>query len=112
MTKSKGYRLPDPVTSQIVIDRMIRSGVLGERQAQVHRIVVLYPGYTAGEYSEVMVQEYPQLPLPVAVETPHKRLKELESKGFVRRGEIRTCRVRKTSQLTWFPTDLGKKAIK
>jgi len=109
MSKSSGFRITDPVTSRIAMQRMIDSGRLGERQGQVHRLVNLYgnEGITAGELSRAMHAEYPTMAISVAVESPHKRLKELETKGFVRRGEIRTCKDSGNQRIAWYPTEHG-----
>ena len=105
------YRKSDPSTSRVAMEKMIREGKLGERLAQVHRVVALNPGKTSGELSRLMHMLYPSLAISVAVESPHKRLPELERQGLVRRGEMRECQDTGNTRLTWYPTDLGYRAI-
>ena len=110
MRKSnKGYRPLDPLTSKIAYERMVESGALGERMAQVLYLVSQNDGATHGELARDMYSEYGRvLPISACVESPHKRLPELERKGFVRRGEHRMCKDSKNTKQTWWITDLGR----
>lgn len=83
-------RRSDPATSHAAARRHIDTN-LSERRQQVLGLVTRFPGCTSGEYARHMFAVYPELPLRVIAETPHKRLPELEALGLVRRGEQRLC---------------------
>ena len=65
---------------------------VSERRGQVLWIVQENPGLTSGEMARSFHQAFPTLSIRVAVETPHKRLPELEKMGMVVRGAQRICR--------------------
>ena len=85
-------------------------GILGkraERQRQVLQLIVDSPGATTGELARYMHSKFPDLPIAVAVESPHKRVSDLEDKGLVRRGPERRCRDSGYDRLTWWATPIG-----
>lgn len=99
-------RNTDPATSHQAADRYNRSK-RGERQRQVLLIVDKYPELTNGEYARRMLEHYPQLPVKIAVETPHKRLSDLQSKGWVVVTGERKCSDSGYNCQTWKITALG-----
>lgn len=84
-------RRADPATSHAAARQHVATN-LSKRREQVLGLVTRFPGCTSGEYARHMHAAYPELPIRVSVETPHKRLPELEEMGFIRRGENRPCK--------------------
>lgn len=78
------------------------------RQAQTLKLVGKYPGRTSGEYSRLMLAEYPELPVRCAVETPHKRLSDLEQKGLVKKFGQRICEDSGYQCLCYIVTPTGR----
>ena len=95
-------RNTDPQTSHKAAERHTL-GKRAIRQQQVFDLVSSYPGKTSGELSRLMVQSYPELPIRSAVESPHKRLSDLEEKGLVVRGRERKCSDSGFQAITWWP---------
>ena len=84
-------RRSDPETSHLAeIQHTLTKRA--ERQRQVLNMVEKYPHNTSGEYSRIMLKLYPDLPVRTAVESPHKRLRDLETKGLVTKSGRRMCR--------------------
>ena len=93
-------RKTDPETShQAAHDHLPK---LSERRQQVYDLVCKYRGYTSGELSRRFFTEY-QSSMSVAAATPHKRLPELETLGYVQKGPTRTCRDSGYKAHTWWP---------
>ncbi len=93
-------RRTDPVTSHLAaaihtIDK------LSERRQQVYYLVLANPRSTSGELSRLMHKQYPDLSIRTAVETPHKRLPELEKLGLIERSETRKCKDSNYQAITW-----------
>lgn len=82
------------------------------RQRQVLSMVNRYPDCTSGEYSRAMIKLYPELPIRTAVESPHKRLADLETKGLVVKSGKRMCRDSRYECHTYACTQLGKDALR
>lgn len=97
----KGYRNTDPAESRDAYIQLRDSGILAERQMQVYYCVTQKEGLTSAELSHVMHGAFPNLPIRTAVESPHKRLKELEEAGYVKRGDVRLCRDTNNKAVTW-----------
>ena len=96
------YRNTDPITSLRAAHELVESGKLGERQAQVYTLVSKYPGLTHGELASLMYSFYPGLGILCCAETPHKRLPELENKGYVFSSDIRRCEETGKEARTWY----------
>jgi hypothetical protein len=94
-------RNTDPVSSHLAAEKYAPK--LSERRQQVLTLVKMSPGLTCDEYSRLMVIQYPELPLRIAISTPQKRLSELESLGLVRKGLLRECKDSGNLVLTWYP---------
>jgi len=86
----QGYRNNEP-TSKAAWEDYVESGTLGKRQAQTYFLVVKYPNHSSAEYSRLMVKEFPELGIRCAVDTPHKRLPELKTKGLVDQTTLKIC---------------------
>lgn len=95
-----GYR-PNEPTSRAAFEKMTEDGRLSERRKQVLFLVINYPEKTSQEYSRLMANIYPRLPIASAVETPHKRLPELMDKGWVYKNSIRECEETGNYVYTW-----------
>ena len=99
-------RNTDPNTSH----KAEREFTLGDRAVrcrQVLQLIVDSPGATCGELARYMHSKYPELPIASAVESPHKRVADLEGYGLVRRGDTRRCLDSGRERITWYPTDKG-----
>ena len=86
-------RASDPVTSHAAADRATDSGLIKTQRAAVLRQVRLTPGSTASEIARA-----------IGHATNHvscRRLPELETKGLVKRGAPRVCRVTGYRAATW-----------
>ena len=80
---------------------------LSTRRAQVLHLVLTNPFRTSGELSRIMIDKYPDLPVRVAAETPHKRLPELEVLGHVERAPSRKCTDSGYIASTWCVSSLA-----
>jgi hypothetical protein len=98
---SPASRNSDPITSHKA-EGIINLGARAVRMAQVLELIKGHPGATTGELSRHMLSDHPELPVRVAVESPHKRTKDLEDKGLVVRGYIRKCRDSGRDCITWW----------
>jgi hypothetical protein len=99
-------RTTDPQTSH----QAAAQHTLGKRairQRQVLNLICRVPGQTSGELARAMHSAHPELPIAVAVESPHKRLADLEQKGLVEKGRTRPCRDSGYDRITWYPTLTG-----
>lgn len=103
------YRRTDPDTSRRAAHELIASGKLGERQCQVLALVHQNPGHTHGELAAIMYRVFPELGILSCAESPHKRLSELEEKGFVAAVGERVCRETKKSARLWYPKKLKER---
>lgn len=95
-------RSSDPATSHEAAARYR----LSKRRRQVLRLVREHPGSTAGELSAAFYAT--GVSIRLAAETPHKRLPELETLGFVRRGAVRLCTDSGQRAATWYATIKGE----
>jgi len=93
-------RRTDPGTSHLAA-KIHTIDKLSERRKQVYYLVLGHPGSTSGELSRFMHKEYPDLPIRTAVETPHKRLPELEKLGLIERSAVKKCSDSGYQSLTW-----------
>ena len=100
-------RNTDPITSHIAEATFTALGKRAHRCRQVLQLIVDSPGATTGELSRYMHTNHPELPISCAVESPHKRVTDLEEKGLVRRGGIRKCRDSGNLRITWYATAGG-----
>ena len=96
------YRHTDPGTSYQAAMEMIASGKVSERRGQVLTLVAKYPGRTHGELAAIMYSLHRPLGILCCAETPHKRLPELETAGFVHPGKEKRCRETGKTARTWF----------
>lgn len=99
-------RSTDPGTSHQAEERHNLTA-RAERQRQVLRLVQRFPDKTNGEYARLMIQEYPELPVKVAVETPHKRLSDLHTKKMIMVSGERKCSDSGYNCRTWRITEHG-----
>lgn len=107
-------RTSDPETSHQAAAQVAPK--LSKRRRQVLYLVRMFSGRTSGEISVLMYQKHGKhgggnLPIRVAVETPHKRLPELAELGLVRRGRARLCRDSGCNAITWWITDKGREIL-
>ena len=99
-------RNTDPYTSH----KAEREHTLGPRAVRCRQVLQLIcdsPGSTAGELARYMHSKFPELPIAAAVESPHKRVTDLENFGLVRRGAPRQCLDSGRERITWYPTQKG-----
>lgn len=89
-------RRTDPVTSAIAEDEMRASGKIGAQQSQVLTAVRGRPGATSAELARFAGWDRWM---------PARRLKELETGGYVRRGERRRCDACGRPSVTWWAVD-------
>ena len=101
-------RNTDPATSHQAEKQFTILGQRATRCRQVLGLICINPGATTGELARLMHLAYPDMPIASAVESPHKRVKDLESKGLVRRYGARVCRDTGRERLTWHATQLGQ----
>ena len=99
-------RATDPQTSHAAAERHTLSK-RAERQRQVLDLVCRFPNRTSGELSRLMAKLYSHLPIRTAVESPHKRLSDLEDKGLVEKGASRKCTDSGYEAVTWHATAAG-----
>lgn len=107
-THSPGYRSTDPDSSKSADSEHRRLGKRATRSAQVLGLISRHPGSTCGELSRYMHDEWPDLPISTAVETPHKRVTNLEELGLIRRGDSRECMDSGRVRITWYATKAGE----
>lgn len=93
-------RRTDPETSHLAAAEHV--GKLSQRRHQTLLIVQWYPGRTSGELARLFALHFPNFPIRVAVETPHKRLPELAAEGLVFRGRVRNCEDSNQKAITWW----------
>lgn len=91
-------RATDPETSHEAAESITASGERRRQQVRVLALIVASPGCTAGELAEVAAE----WDVGVDYFAIQRRVSELEPQ-FVRRGESRTCSVRRTKQTTIWP---------
>lgn len=91
---------PDQPTSQAAEKELKKSGRHAEQVAFVSKMVGLYPGRTAREHDEGFIHSRPTLR---GEGTFHKRLKDCERRGLVKRGEPRRCSISGRTSYTWLP---------
>lgn len=93
------YRKTDPITSQQAAERCEN---LGLRQQQVIWLVETYPNRTAKELSWLWLESGGVVDAEVALDTPHRRLPELERMGVVKRSDTyRKCHRTGRNAYTW-----------
>jgi len=102
----------DPITTHLAEEKFTILGKRAHRCRQVLQLIVDMPGSTTGELARQMVTKHPELPIACAVESPHKRVTDLEVKGLVARGETRECRDSGNIRLTWHATEAGFTEVK
>lgn len=93
-------RRSDPDTSHEAAKK--HQPKLSKRRQQVLSLVRQHPGLTSGELAHKFFHTY-DVPIRTAAETPHKRLPELESLGYVTRGDKRECGDSHYPAHTWWP---------
>lgn len=93
-------RVSDPATSHDAAEKQVKK--LSDRRKMVFDFVQAYPGRTHGELAAKLYKETYNLGIIACVETPHKRLPELEKLGLVRRGRVRKCGETGHSAATWW----------
>ncbi len=103
------YRHTDPPTSKQAADELRATGKLGERQQQVLAVVRSHPGRTHGEIAGLMLKYYPDLGILCCAESPHKRLPELEQRGFVVAIGERRCTDSGKNARLWYPAKTTEK---
>ena len=103
-------RKNDPVTSH-KSEAAISLGPRAVRSRQVLELVAKYPNCTTGELARFMHHDHPELPIASAVESPHKRVSDLEAIGLVDRGGIRKCSDTGRERLTWSITRKGEREL-
>lgn len=84
---------------------------LSLRRFQVLDLVHSHGGRTSNELGRDMAAAHPTLPIVVAVNTPHKRLPELEKLGLIRKGIIRQCSDTGQKCYTWWITQEGRNEL-
>ncbi len=90
-------RRTDPATSATAAQKLRRSGKLGLQCAYVMGAVKLKPGLTSAEYAAGdMGQRHVYA----------RRLPDLETLGYVRKGIERICRQTGSESVTWWPTEV------
>lgn len=104
-------RHADPETSHKAEAEFTALGKRAERSRQVLDCIRWHPWSTTGELARIMHKRYPQLPIASAVESPHKRVADLEAKGLVKRGAKRVCRDTGRERLTWYITEHGRRTL-
>jgi DNA-binding HxlR family transcriptional regulator len=104
-------RNQDPETSHQAELELTVLGKRAVRCRQVLRLIADNNGSTTGELARYMHHKHPELPIACSVESPHKRVSDLEEKGLVRRGESRVCLDSGRERIAWYVTDLGVKEI-
>lgn len=90
-----GARASDPVESHAAMDRAESEGLLYTQRARYAELVAKFPGCTASELAR-----------EAGDATNHRsarRLPEIERRGYIRRGPVRTCRVTSFQAVTWWP---------
>jgi hypothetical protein len=92
-------RKSDPETSHLAAEQHVHK--LSNRRWQVYTLVHQHPGRTSGELSRLFFDNH-DVSIRTAAETPHKRLPELESLGYVVRGERRRCADSGYQAYVWF----------
>jgi hypothetical protein len=99
-------RNTDPHTSHEAAEAITTSGERERQQKRVCLAVRLWPGRTSAEIAALM-NEHRQMPA--------RRLPELETAGWVRRGEARKCTYAGRNAITWWPlpesTAIGKPPV-
>jgi len=106
-----GTRNTDPGTSHKAEHQFTVLGKRAVRCRQVLKLIYDHPGSTTGELARFMVAEYPGLPIACAVESPHKRVADLEEKCLVARGNPRTCLDTGRERIVWHITHLGVREL-
>ena len=92
-------RATDPITSQQAAERCEN---LGLRYQQVLWLVETYPDCTAKELSSLWIDSGLRVDTGVALDTPHRRLPELEKIGIVKRSDTyRVCTRTGRNAYTW-----------
>lgn len=92
-------RTTDPITSQQAAERC---ETLGLRYQQVLWLVETYPNRTAKELSSLWINSGLRVDAGVALDTPHRRLPELERMGLVKRSDTyRKCHRTGRNAYTW-----------
>ena len=85
-----GAKIParntDPISSHIAAHDLINSGQQAKQWVHVKAIVEAHPGHTSRELA-VIAEENDRYIFS-------RRLPELESKGLIKRGDIRKCKIR------------------
>ena len=90
-------RKKDPVTSHLAVKELLESGRHLTKKMQVLLAVKKTPGKTAHEimyahgFSEIGI--------------PQKSLSSLKNDGLVYTGDSRTCKIRGSECLTWYPSE-------
>ncbi len=91
-------RHTDPDTSRQAARRFDRSGKGFSQRLRILAYLKLHEGATAGEIAAA---------LGIERHAPSRRLPELETKGFVRKGDARKCSALGSACVTWFVTPRG-----
>jgi hypothetical protein len=80
---------------------------MNTRQTQTLELVTRNSGLTSGELGTLFAHTFSSVAPNVGVETPHKRLVELERQELVSRGPSRKCRLSGRQAATWNVTGEG-----
>lgn len=92
-------RRTDPATSHAAAAHVKKSGALNRQQTEILALVREHPGSTAIELAKhARPDDWRAYRFSVS-----RRLPELATGGYVRRGRPRVCRVAGTAQTTWHP---------
>lgn len=110
-------RNSDPMTSHQAAEAHVPK--LSERRRQTLSCVADFEGMTSGELARAFYHKYGKkrerpegLPIRTCVETPHKRLPELEALGLVfRSGGDRHCKDSGQPALEWYTTIAGREEL-
>lgn len=95
-------RRDDPTTSHKAADELNKLDRLHYQQLRVLRALKANNGTTAKNLGRIMANTNPEL-----VTWPHKRMRELESMGFVER----FCHKNDSREMRCFITDKGREAL-
>ena len=80
---------------------------MNTRQTQTLNLVAANANATSGELGTLFAMTYGSVAPNVGVETPHKRLVELERLGYVSRLASRKCTISGRTAATWAITPEG-----
>lgn len=94
-------RRGDPPTSRAAAAELVASGRQAEQQAEVARLLELYPGATSAELAEYAQGRLDRYQIA-------RRLPELARAGRVRRGPVRPSYCAQTGRaaVTWWPAEV------